>query len=203
MFTGLVEETAKVLSFLQQSDEITKLTLVKPKNFQLKYGESIAVNGCCLTVTSFDEFQMDFDVNQESIKLTNLKHFEKNTLVNLERAMALGDRLGGHIVTGHIEGTCSIQSISKNSQGDLYIFKIPADFSKYLISKGSITLNGVSLTINKILDFKENGYSEVEVMLIPTTLKDTNLGTSSVGDLINLETDILGKYIERLNFFKS
>lgn len=202
MFTGLIEFKSDVIDIVKSPNDITCLSIKRPYTLEPVYGESIAVNGCCLTVTEFDEECIRFDVNSESMSLTNLCELKAGDSINLERAMLVSDRLGGHIVSGHVEGTCEISKITREVDGDIYEFKVSKDYSKYFIHKGSVTLNGVSLTINSIKDFVKEGYSLIEVNLIPTTLNDTNLGDAKVGQKINLETDLLGKYVERFSVFQ-
>lgn len=211
MFTGLIEATAEVLELRQNSEEITTLTITRPGGYEPVYGESIAVNGCCLTVTEFDEQKIHFDANGETMALTNLQYLAKGHKVNLERALAVGARLGGHMVSGHVEGIATIVAIEPTAQGHNYTFRIPPALCRYVIPKGSITLNGVSLTINSLRDHVPAASSssgsadqliaepttELVTMLIPVTLKDTNLGDLAVGDAVNVETDIVGKYLER------
>lgn len=206
MFTGLIEATAEVLELRQNSKEITTLTITRPEGYEPVYGESIAVNGCCLTVTEFDQQKIHFDANGETMALTNLQFLAKGHKVNLERALAVGARLGGHMVSGHVEGIATITAIEPTAKGHNYTFRIPPALCRYVIAKGSITLNGVSLTINSLKDkvpaasadqLISEPTTELVTMLIPVTLKDTNLGDLAVGDGVNVETDIVGKYLER------
>lgn len=203
MFTGLIQATAKVVAITSPSDAITTLRIQRPATFAEEipvYGESIAINGCCLTVTEFDDSTIAFDANNETMTLTNLQFVAEGHEVNVERAMAVGDRLGGHMVSGHVEGLATITAIEPTAKGHNYRFRLPPELGKYVIPKGSITLNGVSLTINSLFDKVAQGEelaSELVTMLIPVTLKDTNLGQLAVGDAVNVETDIVGKYLER------
>lgn len=202
MFTGLVEATAEVLAVDRPADDIARLRLSRPKSYSPVYGESIAVNGCCLTVTAFTDTELAFDANGETMALTNLQYLAPGHLVNLERALAVGDRLGGHMVSGHVEGLAKITAIAPSPEGHSYTFRLPPALVRYVIPKGSITLNGVSLTINSLTDgVGDPATTEVTAMLIPVTLKDTNLSQLGVGDAVNVETDIVGKYLERFRQF--
>lgn len=202
MFTGLVEATAEVVAILRPDDDITRLRLTRPSSYEPVYGESIAVNGCCLTVTEFTDTELCFDANGETMALTNLQYLAAGHVVNLERALAVGARLGGHMVSGHVEGIATITAIEPAPEGHNYTFRLPPELVRYVIPKGSITFNGVSLTINTLEDgVGTPATTDVTSMLIPVTLKDTNLGQLAVGDAVNVETDIVGKYLERFRHF--
>lgn len=192
MFTGLVEAVGIVRSQTPRPPGI-RLTLVAPAEFvaPAQLGESVAVNGCCLTVTEFDAETLSFDVGDETLKRTNLGQRQPGAKVNLERAMRLGDRIGGHLVSGHVDGVGRLlQRIDKQDWADLR-FAVPEALSRQLVSKGSIAVDGVSLTL---VDVDADSFS---VMLIPHTLAMTTLGDLSEGDAVNLETDLLAKYVER------
>jgi riboflavin synthase len=170
-----------------------RLTLVAAAEYvaQAVLGESVAVNGCCLTVTDFDAETLSFDVGDETLKRTNLGQLDAGAKVNLERAMRLGDRIGGHLVSGHVDGVGRLlQRIEKREWADLR-FAVPEALSRQMVPKGSIAVDGVSLTL---VDVEPNAFS---VMLIPHTLAMTTLGRLSVGDAVNLETDLFAKYVER------
>ena len=160
-------------------------------------GESIAVNGVCLTAKEISERRFMADVSPESLDRTNLGKVSVGSIVNLERALKLSDRLGGHMVSGHVDAVTEI--VSRKPLGDfvVFTFQVPAGLGKYIIEKGSITIDGISLTINQIDD---NVFS---VSIIPHTLEITTLGTLGQGDLINLEVDLIGKYVEKLLSVKS
>lgn len=188
MFTGIIEETGKIKSLNTNSVTITADKVLR----DVKTGDSIAVNGICLTVTDFDKTSFSADVSEETIKVTNLNSLKSGSLVNLERAMKLEDRFGGHIVSGHIDCTATVLYNKALSDFHELTLKLNDDFSKYIVKKGSICINGVSLTVNSI---KNNILS---VMLIPQTLSNTNLLSLNVNDTVNIETDILAKYTEKL-----
>ena len=189
MFTGIIEEVGTVKSIINRGDAL-KLTVIAEnilKNINL--GDSIAVNGVCLTVTSFSDSEFLVDVSPETFKITNLKFLRPNSKVNLEPALTLSKPLGGHIVSGHIDSIARIISII-NVKNFLKInFEISFDLRKYMVEKGSIAIDGISLTINELNDNVFN------VMIIPHTLLNTTLPLKKEGDYVNIETDIISKYI--------
>lgn len=192
MFTGLVETTAK-LTGRNITGKSGKLT-VKPKQkfSDLKSGESIAVNGACLTLEQeLDNGELQFHVLAETMMRTNLGNLHIGCRVNLERALAVGDRLGGHFVTGHIDATADIIEIIPYDNDFIYKVAIPQTILPFLVPKGSITIDGTSLTLVEI------GEDYFTVHLIPTTVKDTALLTRHLSDKVNLEADLLGKYVKR------
>ncbi len=197
MFTGLVAElgTVTALKPLKQSYNIT-VKADKVLN-NLKIGDSVAVNGACLTVVKINGKEFTADVMPETVKLTNLRHLKNGDKVNLERTLRLSDGLDGHIVSGHVEGTGII--LSKNAEGIAEIVKVktPPELLKYIIKKGSIAIDGISLTVTEVTD------SSFSVSLIPHTAAETTLGFKKPGDEVNLETDIIGKYVEHLLNFKT
>ena len=154
-------------------------------------GDSIAVNGVCLTVTSFSESQFTADVMSETLKRTSLGELKPSSPVNLERAMAANGRFGGHIVSGHIDGTGEVVEIKPAHNSIWYRIQTTPKLMRYIIEKGSITIDGISLTV---VDTDETSF---RVSIIPHTIKETNLGSKKIGSLVNLENDIVGKYIEQ------
>lgn len=192
MFTGLVESMGKCAS-LQAEGEGRRL-VIEATIFgnDITLGESIAINGVCLTVVEKTLGRADFQLAPETLRKSNLGNLTIGSLVNLERAMRLGDRLGGHWVQGHVDGMGSLLKREKDGDWEKFIFQMPATLSRYLVAKGSITINGVSLTVG---DVSSDTFS---VALIPHTLSITNLGVLRNGDTVNLEVDILAKYVERL-----
>jgi riboflavin synthase len=192
MFTGIVEETGKVVAFTQGADS-WKLQIAAEVALQdVALGDSIAVNGCCLTVTKFDAGHVWFDVLEESRRLTNLSTVVAGAAVNLERALRFGGKIGGHFVTGHVDGMGVIEVFEPRG-GDHYLrVRAPAGQGRYLIHKGSITIDGISLTVAEVAG------DTFAVWLIPTTIQVTNLREKQAGGLVNLEFDLLGKYIEKL-----
>jgi len=192
MFTGLVEEQGRVVSIELLGDSV-RLTLHGPLvTSDASHGDSIAVNGCCLTVTELDGDAFTADVMAESLQRTSLGDLSVGSPVNLERAVAAGARLGGHIVQGHVDGVGSLLERSPSRHWDVLRFAMPSELARYVVEKGSITVSGVSLTVVEVTD------DTFSVSLIPTTLADTILGTLSPGDRVNLEVDIVAKYVERL-----
>ncbi len=195
MFTGLVERTGKIVS-LNTSDTITQLIVDAGKNYETKVGDSVSVNGCCLTVTSNKVQMLAFDLSSETLGRTSLGRAVEGSEVNLERAMKLGDRLGGHMVSGHIDGLGRVDRILRKTDGwELKVF-LPRDLRRYVIAKGSICLDGVSLTVNTVEDEDEG--SIIGLMLIPTTVSLTAMKHLSEGQAIAVEVDLVGKYVERL-----
>jgi riboflavin synthase len=193
MFTGLVQRLATVKAVTPDSFGGLTLTLEEPALAPtLVLGESIAVNGCCLTVTRHDAASFDFQVGPETVAKTTLGTLQPGGRVNLERALRLGDTLGGHIVTGHVDGVGTIETITLNGDWATYWFACDKAFDDLMVHKGSIAVDGVSLTL---VDVEKGRFS---VMLIPHTLAHTTLGTKSVGDAVNLEADLLAKHVQKL-----
>lgn len=194
MFTGLVEEMGTVKSISRRTGFI-ELTISGKKVMEdMKKGDSVSVNGVCLTVTSNQLPVTSFrvDVGAETLRRTNLGELRIGEKVNLERALRVGERLGGHFVTGHIDGIGIIKK--KIKEGETFLFEIeaPDEITNYIIPKGSIALDGISLTI---VDFSKNRFS---VSIIPHTLEVTTLGLKKIGDKVNLEADLIGKYVTKI-----
>jgi riboflavin synthase len=189
VFTGIVEERGEIVA-VEQLPNASRLTVAGPLvTSDAKHGDSIAVNGVCLTVVDVAGGRFTTDVVNETLRRTSLDKIHAGDHVNLERAMALGDRLGGHIMQGHVDGTGVF--LSRDEAG-LTRFAMPAHLAKYVVEKGSIAVDGVSLTVAEV------GMDQFAVALIPTTLDVTTLGERETGDLVNLEVDVLAKYVERL-----
>ncbi len=192
MFTGLVEGCGVIKVFNHKGSRAFLTIHSKIKLSDLKVGDSLAVDGCCLTVISKKAGLFSFDISDETIRVTAIKNYQVGTVVNVERPVKPTTRLGGHFVLGHVDCVGTIVSAQKKP-GSLEIkLAIPKGFAKYVIDKGSITLNGISLTANQV---KKN---EVTVNIIPETVKKTNIGLWAKNTLINIEVDVLGKYIEKL-----
>jgi riboflavin synthase len=192
MFTGLIEEVGNVLE-LRKTDGGTQLQIAAPgigKNS--RNGDSIAVNGCCLTLTSRRGNRLTFDLLQETIARTNLKKLQPNDPVNLERALPAGGPLGGHFVQGHIDCVSRIVAFEKEDPDFRLEVELPDEFAQYVARKGSIALNGISLTVAAVLQ------KSFTVWIIPYTKGHTNLDRAQAGDLVNVEFDILAKYVERM-----
>lgn len=193
MFTGIIEEMGIVKSIKSKV-----ITIEANKIFDdLKLGDSVAVNGTCLTVSSFSNKIFNADITNETLSRTNLGDLKSGFKVNLERALTLNGRLGGHIVSGHIDGVGIIKNISKKSEDIELVIEVPTNLMKYIIEKGSVAVDGISLTIAKV-DNNKNNFS---VAIIPHTLKETVLYYKKAGDKVNIENDIIGKYVERLLSF--
>lgn len=195
MFTGIVEERGKVIAIDDLGDSI-RLTVEGPLvAADVTHGDSIAVNGCCLTVMDQTAISFGADVMKESLDKTNLGDLHVGDEVNLERAMPANARLGGHIVQGHVDGTGSVWKREPSEHWEVFTIAAPTDIVRYLVAKGSVTVDGTSLTVVDVSDGDRPTFS---VSLIPTTLADTTLGLRTTGDRVNLEIDILAKYVERL-----
>ena len=192
MFTGLVEELGTVRGVSRGADS-AKIHLQAQKVLEdIKIGDSIAVNGVCLTAVEFDRGRFVADVMAETLAKTNLSNLRPGDRVNLERALRLGDRLGGHLVSGHIDGVGAITRQEKHDIATLITITAPPEVMKYIIKKGSVAIDGTSLTV---VDFDSGSF---QVSLIPHTAHMTTLGFKKTGDTVNLEGDLVGKYIERL-----
>lgn len=192
MFTGLIEETGLIRGVAKGavSARIVIGAMIIPEG--MKLGDSVAVNGVCLTVVDFNSNYFEADVMPETMAKTNLAYLKAGDRVNLERPLKLGDRLGGHIVSGHIDGVGSIVSREKYDIAILFTISAPPEVMRYIIKKGSVAIDGVSLTV---VDFSENKF---QVSLIPHTASMTTFGFKKAGDKVNLEGDLVGKYIERM-----
>ena len=192
MFTGLIEEVGTVaaldLGRDQKRFEISAPQLAE----KVRLGDSVAVNGCCLTIAGFRDARLSFDLLQESLARTSFKNLRSGSRVNLELALAAGARFGGHFVQGHID--CAVPILSAGESGsDLRLeIELPSEFAHYIASKGSIAVDGISLTVAEL------GANSFVVWIIPRTRKETNLGATKPGDLVNLEFDMLAKYVERM-----
>ena len=192
MFTGLVAMQGKVVE-MKPEGKGNRLTLTAPLfDESIELGESISINGVCLTVVEHGNERASFLLAPETLKRSNLGDLQRENCVNLERALRLGDRLGGHWVQGHVDGVAHLIERKLEGEWEVFYFSLPGDLSRYLVSKGSITINGVSLTVVDVTDIS------FSVALIPHTLSITNLGLLQPGDSVNLEVDILAKYIERI-----
>ncbi len=192
MFTGIVEETGRVVSFTQGEVSWRLQIAARAALIDAALGDSIAVNGCCLTVAAFDADHLIFDVLEETRRLTNFSDLAAGSPVNLERSLRFDGKVGGHFVSGHIDGQGLIEVLELRGKDTYLRVRTPAGKGRYLIHKGSIALDGMSLTVAEV-----DG-DAFAVWLIPTTLEVTNVGTRRVGQSVNLEFDLLGKYVEKL-----
>ena len=192
MFTGIVEELGSVKAIEQLPDAI-RLTIAGPLVVSdANRGDSISVSGACLTVVEKDADSFTADVMQETLKLTSLDGVRVGDPVNLERAMTAATRFGGHVVLGHVDGVGEVISRQPSENWEWVRVQIPADLMKYVVLKGSITIDGISLTVNEL------GDNWIGLSLIPETLKVTTLGSKKPGDKVNVEVDVMAKHIERL-----
>ncbi len=193
MFTGIIEDTGKIDHIHKGVKENTYTIAVnKIDTDTLVIGESIAVNGVCLTVISFDEISFTVDASHETLNRTNLSNLEPGSRVNLERALKMESRLGGHIVNGHIDGMAEVLEIEPVGESVEFWFKAADKLGRYLVEKGSVAVDGISLTINQVSG------SRFSVNIIPHTQAETTINQLEVGSKANIECDILGKYIEKL-----
>ena len=192
MFTGLIEEIGSVL-WIRATDRGTQLQIAAPGiSSTIRTGDSLAVNGCCLTVAAHRAPQVTFDLLEETLRRTNLKNLRRDGLVNLERPVTGHGSFDGHFVQGHID--CAVPILSFEALGNDYRLEIelPTEFAQYVANKGSVAVNGISLTVAEILP------QSFAVWIIPHTRRSTNLSQAQPGDLVNIEFDILAKYVERL-----
>lgn len=191
MFTGLIEETGTIRRITENPEgrlfEISAQKVLPGLNM----GDSVAVDGVCLSVVNTGKDSFVAQAVQETIHKTTLRFFRTGTRVNLERAMAANGRFGGHFVQGHVDGIGTIHSVSMQGQAATYTFLVPESLLRYIVDKGSVTINGISLTVS------EKSGHHVSVAVIPLTLKETNLSEKKKGDYVNIEVDILAKYVER------
>lgn len=192
MFTGIVEEVGEVFDVAALGDA-ARLVIVGPLvTSHAARGDSIAVNGVCLTVVEVVDGAFTADVMGETLRSSNLGGLTPGSPVNLERAMAAGGRFGGHLVSGHVDGTATVRSRQRGEHWDLVRFSLTRDLARFLVRKGSVAVDGVSLTVAEVA---EDGFA---VGLVPTTLAQSTLGHREPGDLVNLEVDVIAKYVQRL-----
>lgn len=197
MFTGIVEELGEIVEIEHPAADAARLFVHGPLvTTGTNPGDSIAVNGVCLTVVDVGEGTFSADVMAETLRRSTLGQVHHGAAVNLERAVTPSTRLGGHVVQGHVDGTGTVISRMPGSQWEILRFRLPADLRRYLVPKGSITVDGVSLTVVEIGSDEEGFWFSVS--LIPTTLAATTLGIRRVGDQVNLEVDVMAKYVENL-----
>jgi riboflavin synthase len=193
MFTGLISELGKV-SAITKGESSATFTINAPALIsEIKLGDSVAVNGVCLTATSITGTSFTADVMVQTLSLTSLSQVSVGSAVNLELAAQLNARMGGHMVSGHIDGVATVVGLTQGEKWLQFDIKVPENLSKYIVNQGSIALDGVSLTVGEI-----NDANLVTVWLIPETLARTNLAAKQPGDLVNVEVDLIAKYVERL-----
>lgn len=192
MFTGIIEEVGRVASIRSAGNSIQLSIRAEKVLSDVRLGDSIAVNGVCLTVTRYTASGFEADVVPETMRRTSLRILQPGSPVNLERAMQMGGRFGGHIVSGHIDGVGTIVSFESEDNARIIRIETSADILKYIVPKGSITIDGISLTV------MDRGETSFLVSIIPHTGQMTNLGAKKIGDPVNLECDMIGKYVEQL-----
>lgn len=191
MFTGLIEDVGRVAA-LDAGADGARLRIETTLAAEIALGDSVAVDGACLTATAVDEGGFETEAMNQTLAVTALGGVEAGSVVNLELAMKAGDRLGGHIVQGHVDGVGEVLAVGEDGFARRVRVGLPRELLRYVVEKGSITLSGVSLTVSEL------GEEWVEVSLIPETLERTNLGGAEPGNILNVECDIVAKYVERL-----
>lgn len=194
MFTGIITATGCITEVRDQP-EGRRLSVEggwPAPDYVL--GESIALDGACMTVVAFAGPQFEVEVSSESLKCTTLGSLKAGDRINLERALALGERLGGHLVSGHIDGVGTLHSFAPSGDCLRYLFSVPPELLRYVVPKGSLCIDGISLTVNGVDDSE----GTIEMMIVPHTQQETSLRDKSAGDPVNIEVDMLGKYVERL-----
>ncbi len=191
MFTGLIEDIGQITAVTKLGDGV-RFTIASDTLDDIRVDDSIAVNGCCLTAVAVHANTFDVEAVEETLKKTTLGQFTVGARINLERAMRLSDRLGGHLVLGHVDGVGQIVSIEERSTSWWVTVEIPADLERYLIHVGSIAIDGISLTAAELSG------NHVSVSIIPHTWKVTTIGQRRAGDRVNIEADLIGKYVEKL-----
>ena len=194
MFTGLIGELGSIIA-IEKGESSAVFTINAPKLIgEIAVGDSVAVNGVCLTATAISGTTFTADVMIQTLSLTSLGQLSVASTVNLELAAQLNSRLGGHMVQGHVDGVAKVVGLTPGDKWAQFDITVPAHLAKYIVNQGSICLDGVSLTVGGI----DDSNNVVTVWLIPETLENTNLSTKSSGDLVNVEVDVLAKYVERL-----
>ncbi|MCK0472197.1 riboflavin synthase [Halalkalibacter sp. APA_J-10(15)] len=190
MFTGIIEEVGTIKDVRQSGDEMVMAIQAKTVLQDVQLGDSISVNGVCLTVTQFTDQSFEVDVMPETVRATSLRGMTNGSKVNLERAMSANGRFGGHFVSGHVDGTGTILSKKQDHNAVYYRIGVSENLRRYMIEKGSVTVDGTSLTIFAV---DEGSFT---ISIIPHTLDETTIGRKNVGNMVNIECDMVGKYIE-------
>lgn len=191
MFTGIIQDVGRIVALDKQGDWVVRIATRLPLD-ETSLGASIACNGVCLTVMNKTATEFSVQISMETLSKTNAVHWHQDTLVNLEPALRMGDELGGHLLSGHVDGVARVISRSNESESIRYVFELPAGFSIFLAPKGSVAINGVSLTVNEVEGVRFG------VNIIPHTQKMTTLASLGVGDEVNFEIDMIARYIERM-----
>lgn len=193
MFTGLIQSVGTIVSNNQINGDLQFIIDTKFSDMSdVELGDSIAINGVCLTVTHIDYKNISVDVSVETMQKTDVNNWQIGTQLNLEKSLTLKDKLGGHMVSGHVDAMAECIAIQNSARSTIYQFKIPSKLDKYIVNKGSLAINGVSLTVNEIEE------CVVSVNLIPHTLDHTNLGLLKIGDQVNIEIDTIARYVEKM-----
>lgn len=197
MFTGIIENTGRIVAVEKRGDDLLlQVDVNQLAQKQLQLGDSIAVNGVCLTMAKRDNAIVDFYVSAETCDKTLIGEFQVNQIVNLETALTLSTPLGGHIVSGHVDGVCELVQSEQSGDGFVYTFKAASSLGRFVASKGSVTLDGISLTSNSVRD--ETDSTLFDVALVPHTINNTNLKNVKVGSLLHIEIDVLARYMQRM-----
>jgi riboflavin synthase len=198
MFTGIILDVGQVISIEKEAEQTHMQFSTSLDTSKWAIGGSVAVDGCCLTITGFPTSGIfSATLSQETLNLTRHSDLSVGEKVNLEPALCVGDPLGGHIVTGHIDGLATVEKIMDVGEHKVFHFSVPIELAKYVVKKGSVSINGASLTVNEV------DHCSFTVNLIPHTLSHTNLGDLSVGNYVNFESDMLGRYVERIMSFQN
>jgi len=193
MFTGIIAAIGKIETVQPKGGDLSLQVATQQLDLSdVALGDSIAINGVCLTVVNINAAILTFDVSRESIDRTSLGNTKAGSEVNLEKALAVGERLGGHFVSGHVDGLGSVLSLKESARSIQFRFEMPAELSRYIAEKGSICIDGVSLTVNNV------GDNWFEVNIIPHTMQETIMSSYAVGSKVNLEVDLIARYLERL-----
>ena len=198
MFTGIIEATGKIASIQsKEGDSLIKISVNNLDMSDVQLGDSIAVNGVCLTVIQFSESEFIADVSAETLSRSIFRDCKVGDVVNLEKALLANSRLGGHMVSGHVDGIGEVIKRYQDARSWRFVIKAPAEISHYIAEKGSITIDGISLTVNSL---KDNGVlgAEFDVNIVPHTIQETSMGSFDVGTRVNLEVDLITRYLERL-----
>jgi riboflavin synthase len=193
MFTGIIAAIGKIDAVQPKGGDLSLIVATQQLTLSdVALGDSIAINGVCLTVVNINSSDLTFDVSRESLDRTSLGNVKAGSEVNLEKALAVGERLGGHFVSGHVDGLGSVLSMKESARSVQFRFEMPADLARYVAEKGSICIDGVSLTVNNV------GEQWFEVNIIPHTMQETIMKSYTVGTKVNLEVDLIARYLERL-----
>jgi riboflavin synthase len=193
MFTGIISDIGLIVDVVDHGVDKSFVIRTGFDVARIEIGASIACSGCCLTVVTKDGTDFTVDVSAETLSKTNLESWEKGTQINLEQSLKLGDELGGHIVSGHVDGLAVLESVTPEGESRRLVFSVPDEFSKFIAPKGSIALDGVSLTVNEV----DNNHFGVNI--IPHTWDVTTIGQRQAGDHLNFEVDMLARYVARMH----